>query len=244
MTPVTQFADSETLSQYAADQFVTLANDAVAQRGRFLVALSGGGTPQRLYELLAQPPCAAQIPWQQTHLLWGDERCVPPDAPGSNYRQIRETILAHIAVPESNVHRIKGELESAEATRDYIAQLATLAESERAWPHLDLALMGMGSDGHTASLFPGSDPADGATQPVLAVTAEYDNRPSRRVTLTQAVFNDAHSVMFLVTGANKATTLQRVLHGPDDLLTLPAQRIRPKNGTITWLIDTAAGREL
>lgn len=244
MPTVTQFPDDDVLSHYAAKQIVTIAQAAVEQRGRFLIALSGGGTPQRLYELLATKPYATQMPWQRVHFLWGDERLVPPNASGSNYRQVHDTILTHIAVPDSHIHRIKGELEPNAATNDYKRRLAALAEPGRMWPQLDVALLGMGSDGHTASLFPGSDPADGATQPVLAITADYENRPSRRVTLTQAVFNDAHHVLFLVTGANKADALQRVLNGPDDPVNLPAQRIRPKNGTITWLIDESAGRAL
>lgn len=244
MPTVTQFTDGETLSHYATEQIVALANAAVTQRGRFLVALSGGSTPQRLYELLAQTPYTTQMPWQQTHLLWGDERLVPPDAPGSNYQQVHDTILSHVTIPNANIHRINGELEPMVAVRDYEMQLAALAEPGRMWPRLDLALMGMGSDGHTASLFPGSNPADGAARPVLAVSADYDNRPSNRVTLTQAVFNDARHILFLVMGASKAPFLKLVLHGPDDLRNLPPQRIRPKDGTITWLFDAAAGRAL
>jgi 6-phosphogluconolactonase len=241
---IKQYADSEALSFHTADLIVATANKAVAKRGCFLLALAGGGTPQRVYELLAQFPHVAEMPWAQTHLMWGDERCVPPDAPGSNYKQVHDTILTQVTLPDTQIHRIRGELEPQAAADDYATQLKQLAEPSRNWPRIDLALMGMGSDGHTASLFPGSDPTDGATQATLAVTADYAGRPAHRVTVAQAVFNDARHVVFLVTGANKAQTLARVLNGPDNPVNLPAQRIRPKNGIITWLIDTPAGSEL
>lgn len=239
---IEQFADAEALSRHGADLVVAAAQQAVDERGRFLLALSGGGTPQRLYELLAQFPHAAQMPWQHTHLLWADERAVPPDAPGSNYRQVRDTILANVTLPVGHVHRVLGERDAEDAASAYTETLTALAEPGRRWPRLDLALLGMGGDGHTASLFPGSDPD--ATAPVLAVSAEYDNRPSHRVTLTPAVLNDARRILFLVTGARKSEMVRRVLTGPTAPRDLPAQRIQPRDGTLTWLLDAAAGRLL
>jgi 6-phosphogluconolactonase len=238
------FPSAAALSQAAADRFVALAQEAVSARGRFSAALSGGSTPQRLYRLLAQPPYAAALPWAQTHLFWGDERLVPPHHPGSNYGQVAQLLLAQVALPTTNVHRIKGELEPAAAVADYTEQLRHFAALDQPWPRLDLALMGMGSDGHTASLFSGPIPAQERRQPVMAVTADYEDRPSHRVTLTPLVFNDAHHLVFLVTGEEKAAALAAVLRGPHQPQAWPAQRIQPHQGTLTWLVDEAAASKL
>lgn len=232
------FENLETLSQYAADLFVRVARDAVARHGRFLAALSGGGTPQRLYELLAQLPRLAQIPWAQTHFFWADERCVPPDADGSNYRQVREAILIHAPVPPANVHRVSGELSPPAAAAEYAQQLATFAAAGLNYPRFDLVLLGMGGDGHTASLFPGFDRGAADASPTLAVTAHYEGRPADRVTLTPPVLNAARQVVFLVAGAEKAVALARVWRG--DGAEMPASLIQPHDGQLTWLVDAAA----
>lgn len=228
------------LSQAAARLFATLAAEAVAARGVFTVALSGGSTPQMLYRLLSQPPYVTEVPWRQTHLFWGDERLVPPDAPGSNFGPVAQTLLNQAAIPAANIHRVKGELESIAAVADYKEQLRPFAGQGRRWPRFDLVLLGMGSDGHTASLFPGPIPPAEVQEPVLAVTAEYEARPAHRLTLTPLVFNDARHVIFLITGENKAQALAAVLHGPYNPAQWPVQRLQPSQGSVSWLVDQAA----
>jgi 6-phosphogluconolactonase len=238
------FSDSASMTEYAARRLSTLAQGAVAGRNRFLLALSGGSTPQALYELLAEPLWLDAIPWSHTHVLWGDERCVPPDSTDSNFRQAKKALLDHVPVQPDHVHRIHGEWQPNKAADDYAKQLRALAEPGRSWPRLDLVLLGMGSDGHTASLFPGQVSREEMTEPVVAVTAEYDGRPANRVTLTPRILNDAHHVIFLVSGASKASALAEVLEGDYQPKAYPAQRIRPKYGTLTWLVDEAAASQL
>jgi 6-phosphogluconolactonase len=242
MTSVLVFNDLSTLSQYAASQFDLLAEQAVAQRGRFLTALSGGSTPEGLYRLLAQPPYAGKAWWRQTHLFWGDERCVLPDDPESCYGQVKRLLLSSINIPETQVHRVPGELQPGEAAAAYRLELARAADAGLDYPRFDLVLLGMGTDGHTASLFPGSAPI--TTEPALAVSAQYQDRPARRVTLSPSVFNAARQVFFMAVGGNKADTLVKVLTGPADDLNLPAQRIRPTSGLVTWLVDEAAAQKI
>lgn len=232
------FADTNTFNRAAVQLLTTLAQEAVAENGRFSIALSGGGTPTGVYELWGQRPFR-DMPWQQTHLFWGDERLVPPDDEGSNYRQVADLLLPHVPIPPENVHRAKGELDMAAAAADYTQQFKAFAAGG---PVLDVVLLGMGSDGHTASLFPGSP----VNQPewVVGVTAEYDGRPARRLSLTPRLINQARHVVFLVTGEGKAETLHRVLYGPHQPEQLPAQRIWPTHGTLTWLLDTAAAQKL
>ena len=178
------------------------------------------------------------------HFFWGDERLVPPDDAGSNYYHAAQLLLDKVHVPAENIHRVKGELSAEAAVLDYTAQLQSFAKDRRDWPRFDLVLLGLGSDGHTASLFPGSSAEDAPGTAVKAVTADYEDRPSQRLTLTPAVFNDAHHVLFLVTGANKADAVAAVIDGPSDPEQWPAQRIQPSTGSITWLIDKAAATKL
>ena len=204
------------------------------------MALSGGGTPERLYQLLTQAPYVNQISWERVHLFWGDERLVPPDAPGSNYKQVADILLSQVPVPAENVHRMKGEMSPETAVADYIHQLQQTALPPRQWPRLDFALMGLGSDGHTASLFPGSIPPEEQSRPVRLATANYEGRPAQRLTLTPLIFNEARHLVFLVMGGNKAATVKAVLEGPIQPEIYPAQRIQPHNGRLTWLLDEAA----
>jgi 6-phosphogluconolactonase len=234
------FKDLESLSQAAATLFVEEASAAVTERGRFLVALNGGSTPTRLFQLLATE-YRDKVDWSQVHVFWGDERCVPPHDPGSNYRQAQDAFLSRVPIPASNIHRVKGELEPVDASNDYALVLKEFATPPFDYPRFDLVYLGMGEDGHTASLFPGS-PVD-VTRPTLPVTANYQDRPTNRVTLTQLVFNQARVVVFMATGEKKALTLAEVLSGRYNPERYPAQRIVPKNGKLIWLVDEdAAGR--
>jgi 6-phosphogluconolactonase len=234
-------ADIEALSQWAAQKIAASCRQAVEQRGRFLFVLNGGGTPRRLFELLGAD-FRNEIDWDKTHIFWGDERCVPPDDKESNYGQACEIIFNRIEIPESNIHRIKGELEPAEASRDYSLVLKRFASPPLEWPRFDLVLLGMGEDGHTASLFPGS-PVD-STEPVIAVSGHYQGRPANRITLTPPVLNSARTILFMVAGEDKAEILNRVLNGERNPKLLPVQRIDPKDGEMIWLADKAAAGKL
>lgn len=227
------FSDVSELSQAAARSFFELANQSIAQRGRFLVALSGGSTPTKLYERLANET----LDWSRVHFFWGDERCVPAEDTGNNYGQAKKVLFDKIST--TNIHRIKSELEPDSAAMDYAHTLSQFADPPLGFPHFDLVLLGMGDDGHTASLFPDS-PVD-VTTPTLAVTAHYQDRPANRITLTPLVFNQAREVWFLVTGKSKAETLKNVIEGEYKPDVYPAQRIRPTNGNLVWMVDEAAG---
>jgi len=235
------FGDLAALSHDAAGLFVEQAAISIDERGRFLVVLNGGGTPTRLFQLLAVE-YREKVDWENTHIFWGDERCVPPDASGSSYGQAREAFLSHVPLPDRNIHRIKGELDPAEASRDYILTLREFASAPLDLPRFDLVYLGMGEDGHTASLFPGS-PVD-ANEPTRPVTAHYQDRPANRVTLTQLVFNQARIIAFMVSGEKKAVTLAEVLGGRYNPELLPAQRIEPKDGRLIWLVDEDAAGKL
>jgi 6-phosphogluconolactonase len=230
------FKDSDELSQSAAEAFATLAKKAIAEHGRFLVSLSGGSTPMKLYARLANE----KVDWAHVHFFWGDERCVPVDDPGNTYGVMREIFFDKIGT--TNIYRVESELEPASAAQAYAQALSGFAEAPFDFPRFDLVLLGMGDDGHTASLFPGSQvEIDSAT---IAVTAHYQDRPANRVSLTPKVFNHAREIWFLVTGAGKAETLRNVIKGEKNLELLPAQRIQPTDGKLVWMIDEAAGKYL
>jgi 6-phosphogluconolactonase len=232
--------DTQPLARAAARRFANLAGRAVKTRGRFSSALSGGSTPGTLYRWLAEDACRDHISWDKVHLFWGDERCVPPDDPGSNYRLAHETLIARVPIPDSNVHRIPAELEPEAAARAYAEVLRGFFGGP--WPHFDLVLLGLGSDGHVASLFPGSPALHETARPVVAVTAQYEDRPARRVTLTLPAINAARHVLFLVSGETKAGILQAVLEGPAGQF--PAQQVHPTAGRLTWLLDAGAASRL
>lgn len=232
------------LARAAAGELEAAAARAVAERGRFTVALAGGSTPRRLYELLADAgePWRARVPWERTHVFFGDERHVPADHPESNYRMAREALLAH--VPVASVHRMRGEDEADGAARSYEAELAAffgLAAGGRP-PALDLVLLGLGTDGHTASLFPGSVALRERRRWVVAPFVEPLG--AHRITLTLPVFGGARQVMFLVSGPDKADALARVLapRPADD--PPPAARVHPRTGALLWIVDEAAAARL
>jgi len=236
MTPIKVhvFADSPALSHFAADLFARTTREAVAARGRFFASLSGGGTPTALYRYLA----TTSLPWEQMLFFWSDERCVPPDDMESCYHQARAAWLGQVPIPEKNIFRVKGELGPLAAAEEYARQLKSVADSGLNWPRFDFSLLGLGADGHTASLFPDSAETRGAA--TVAVTANYQDRPAQRVSLTPDVFNAARNVVFLATGAEKAQALTTTLSGAREPGQFPAQRIRPTDGNVWWLVDAAA----
>ena len=235
------FKDLEILSRHAANIFVEQAAFSIAERDRFLVALNGGNTPTRLFQLLATD-YRDKVDWNQIHVFWGDERCVPPDDLGSSYGRARDLLLSHVSIPPGNIHGVNTSLSPAEAASDYALFLRQFSNSPLFVPRFDLIYLGMGEDGHTASLFPNSTVH--ATETVISVTAHYQDRPANRVTLTQLVFNQAHMIVFMATGEKKAVTLAEVLSDRYNPAQYPAQRIDPKDGELIWLVDEAATSKL
>jgi 6-phosphogluconolactonase len=233
-------AGEEELAREAVRRFVELAREAVDSRGRFSVALAGGSTPGGAYRLLAEMPWQAQVPWQDVHLFWGDERCVPPDDPASNYRLAQRTFIDRVPIPSDNVHRVLGELKPQAAARAYDLELQRYFCGPL--PRLDLVILGVGRDGHTAALFPGSPSLEESKEVVAAVRAEYEGRPAWRVTLTLAAINASRQVLFLVGGQAKAAIVASVLGSAEG--DLPAQQVCPVAGRVTWLLDTAAAAGL
>jgi 6-phosphogluconolactonase len=238
-------ADAESLARAGASAFVEVAKQAVRANGVFTVALSGGSTPKALYSLLASDASfKSQVPWDKTHFFWGDERHVPPDHADSNYRMTNDTMLANAPVPAGNVHRIKGELEDArQAAEDYeraLRDFFKLAPGQL--PRFDLVLLGMGPDGHTASLFPGTKAL--SEQQHLVVANWVEKFDSYRITLTLPVLNNAACVVFLVSGAEKADTLCAVLSGEAGAEPYPSQLIHPTRGRLIWLVSSEAARQL
>jgi len=245
---VARFPTADAVVADAAGRFVTAAAQAVRETGRFVVALAGGSTPKRLYELLSTPEYARKVDWARTHVFFGDERCVPPEDPASNYRMARLALLDRVPVAATNVHRMRGEDDPAEAAAAYERQLRTTFATPSGPPTLrgdgrfHLVLLGMGDNGHTASLFPGLSAVRERQRWVMAEhVAEVG---AWRVTLTPPVLNAAAQVLFLVLGAEKAPMLKRVLQGPAQPDALPAQAIAPQDGALTWLVDAAAAAGL
>ncbi|HEX4029852.1 MAG TPA: 6-phosphogluconolactonase [Terracidiphilus sp.] len=237
--------DLAALAACAARHFVEAAEAAVAARGRARIAVSGGSTPKTAFALLADPaqPWLARMPWDKLELFWVDERCVPPDHPDSNYRMTREAMLDHVPLPAAQVHRMEGELEPEAAAARYESLLRNRFRLEGAeTPRFDLVALGMGPDGHTASLFPHSAALHEIGR--LAVANHVENKDAWRITLTWPVINQGASVFFLIGGADKAQVLQEVMTGPRDVERLPSQLIQPSGGILTLLLDKAAAAML
>jgi 6-phosphogluconolactonase len=227
--------DPESVCREAAVLFTRQAKLSIARRNRFAVALSGGETPRRLYEMLANPPFRDDIAWDKTHIFWGDERCVPADDPRSNALMARKTLLDHVSVPPDQIHPILCHEKPAKAAEQYRDLLYDFFFGEP--PILDLILLGLGRDGHTASLFPHAEILkDRAGWTASIYLKEQD---MHRVTLMPAVINRARMVVFLVSGNSKASALKEVLEGPADPFRLPAQLIRARTGKLIWLVDQA-----
>lgn len=235
-------SDAAELNRKAAQRFVDLANEAAGRGGRFSVALSGGSTPKALYSLLATPGFAGRIPWPKVHLFWGDERCVPPDHADSNFRMVRESLLTKVSLPPENIHRMAGEKEPMLAAGEYEAELKIFFQlGGGGLPRFDLILLGLGEDGHTASLFPGTAALNERER---LVTANFVARLSaHRLTLTLPVLNHAAQVLFLVAGKSKATIVKE-LFATESGAGLPAARVRPAAGALVWLMTRDAAAAL
>lgn len=236
--------DAGRLAEAAAERVAGIAAETVARAGRFTVALAGGATPKALYARLAAEPYRWRVPWHEIHVFWGDERCVGPEHPESNYRMAAEALLRRVPVPPGQIHRMRGEDPDPErAAADYERLLREVFQvAPGVPPRLDLVLLGLGADGHTASLFPGTPALRETTRLVAAVSAE--RLGVSRLTLTLPVLNAAAVILFLVSGEAKAEALRAVLEPTRPEPPLPARLVRPRDGTLTWLVDAAAARLL
>lgn len=252
MTNLRIYHDPGELALKAARRFARLADQYVIGCGKFTVALSGGSTPRAMLSLLAAGPFVDTVPWESTYFFWGDERCVPPDHPDSNYRMATEALLSKAPVPPENIFRIPAEMsDPALAAEEYATTLTRffLAGGNRSgtaplsnFPRFDLVFLGMGPDGHTASLFPHTPALQASEQIVVANYVE--KLKSFRITLTAATINNARNVTFLVAGGDKADALRNVLEGPHQHELYPSQLIHPANGTLLWMVDKAAAQLL
>ncbi len=234
--------DAAGLYVRGAEEVAHIAGEAVCTHGEFTLCLSGGSTPAATYELLATR-FLLSVDWKEVRFFWGDERCVPPDDPESNYGMANRTMLTRLTLRPDQIYRIRGEeppMQAARAYEDDLREHFGLAEGE--FPRFSLVLMGLGNNSHTASLFPGSTAIYETER--IAVAVEVDAPQRHRVSLTVPVFNNAAHVVFLVAGESKAQAVKNILQGPRDPERFPAQMIAPTEGELVWLLDKAAARLL
>ena len=240
------FLSREKLIEAAAEHVIEIVSQGIIENGKVAVALSGGSTPRPLFALLASEKYSRRVGWDRTHIFWGDERCVPPDNYQSNYQMARETLLKAAPIPASNVHRIHGEEDPEKAAVEYENELRTFfgvnATDDSPLLGFDLILLGMGDNGHTVSLFPGSPAVKEEKRWVMAQYVEVVSM--WRITLTPVVINAAQNIIFIVSGTEKAEGLHDVLEGPFQPEVLPAQIISPARGRLLWLLDKAAAGRL
>ncbi len=242
MREIRVFETPRALAEGAAEELASLAEEAIGERGKFSLVLAGGNTPRLLYERLAQAPFRDQIDWARVEIFFGDERCVPPEHPDSNFRMANESLLGQVSIPQEQIHRIRGEIEPVQAAREYEAELKAAFRSPQ--PAFDLVLLGLGEDGHTASLFPGSTALKHKKHWVTAVEHHRPPPPLvTRITLTLPVLNAAREAWFLVSGGGKANILRRILDTEGETDLLPAQQVQPVSGELVFLVDKAAWPE-
>ena len=239
---IRSYSSLSDLSLAAAEFIAQLAEARIKERGIFTFVLSGGTTPRLLYEELAKEPQASRVDWQRTHLFWGDERCVPSDSPDSNYALALLSLISKVDVPPSNIHRIlattgtpKAVAAGYETTLREFFQPSAERDPSKTFPSFDLVLLGMGTDGHTASLFPGDVSLGEKTSWVVAVEGTGASPPVPRITLTFPAINEAKCVLFLVSGSRKLKILQEILNNPHTV-TYPAARVQPA-GKLLWFVD-------
>jgi len=234
-------ASASELGRKAAEFFADTAEGAILRAGTFFVALSGGSTPELMYEQLATPALRDRVQWAQGEYFWSDERCVPPEYPDSNYGLAERALLSKVPIPLQRIHRMRGELEPERAAAEYEQELRRIfSVAAPVFPRFDLLLLGMGDDGHTASLFPESP---GLNETMRLAAANYVQKfNAHRLTLTLPVINAARNVAFLVTGGKKAPALRQVMRGGG--APVPAEQVHPQDGKLTWFVDEAATAQL
>jgi 6-phosphogluconolactonase len=234
-------SDLETLSRCAASIFLNASRNSIKTQKRFAVALSGGLTPKRMFALLGSDSYYHKVEWCHVHLFWADERCVPKENKESNFRLAYESFLSKISIPASNIHRVKGEEDPEKAAKDYEDDMRKFSGMSGILV-FDLTILGIGEDGHTASLFPGSEALEETIRLTLPV---YMKRPKcDRVTLTLPVLNNSAQILFLVSGPSKANIVNEILGKEGKKEQYPAGRINPSNGQVLWLVDQEAARKL
>jgi 6-phosphogluconolactonase len=233
----------EDLFLNSAEKIVSIAKEAIQKSGKFSLALSGGQTPKSVYAVLASPDFKNKIDWKKVHVFWGDERPVVCTHPDSNYRMAKESLLDGVGIPPGNIHRIGSEEDPMLAAQQYEDELRDFFDiGEGAFPAFDLILLGMGDDGHTASLFPESEAL--VIKDRLVVDNYVKKLNTHRITFTFPVINNAHNVLFLVSGSTKSKMIKRVLENTDAENILPSQNVDPKNGSLFWFLDKAAASDL
>jgi 6-phosphogluconolactonase len=234
------FSDPEELSQFAARQFSELAQEAIDRNGRFTVALTGGSSPKRLYQLLASSPYKEQVPWQKVYIFWGDERYVSIEDDRSNAKMAFDTLLNHVEIPQDQIHVMTSDQPAEAFAKQYERLIQDHFQDKL--PVFDLILLGMGDDGHTASLFPETEVVHEKEK--LVTSLYLPSQDMYRITMIAPLINQAKQIMMLVFGKDKADTLQAVLKGAHQPNHLPVQLIQPEHGTLTWLLDEAAASRL
>jgi 6-phosphogluconolactonase len=237
MAPYPKLRVFETLEELAVAAAERFVESAASARDQFYVALSGGTTPKRVYELLATDEFRSRVDWSRVQLFFGDERAVPPDHSESNFRMANEALISKVPIPPENVHRIRGELDPNGAAASYEVELQSVFRGEE-WPPFDLIFLGLGEDGHTASLFPGAKARQEDKHWVVAT--ENPATGQERITMTLPAINHAKQITFLVAGQNKAQRLTDVLSASETAAKFPAQAVKPVNGNLEWLVDGAA----
>ncbi|MEK6738218.1 MAG: 6-phosphogluconolactonase [Planctomycetota bacterium] len=241
---ITVVSNPEELSLRTAEEFIRRSEESIREKGYFTAALSGGSTPKELYRLLTDNRCSNRIAWERVNLFWSDERCVPSDHIKSNYRMVRELLIDQAPIPKGNIYRMPAELgDHARAAMEYTQTLKTFFHLKAGeFPRFDLILLGMGDDGHTASLFPHTPALDDTGG---LVSANYVEKLGEyRLTLTVPLINRAAHIVFLISGESKATVLRDVVEGDYQPHRLPSQFIRPENGRLLFLVDRMAASKL
>ncbi len=237
-------ASLDELACNTADFFVRAVNTPAEGHRQLLVALSGGSTPYPVYRLLSKPPFREQIPWEKMHIFWVDERMVPANHEENNYYQANKHLLSLVPLQKRNIHRVKSEQPPRQAARNYADQLSHFIRPGKTLPIFDFIFLGLGEDGHTGSLFPGKYPTEEMEGPVIAVSGDYQGRPAGRVTFTPSLINEARFICFLVSGKEKAEAVKNAIQGIFDPQQNPAQRIKPGDGEIVWMLDEDAASRL
>jgi len=234
---VTSYTSNEDMIASAYDLIATLARESIEERGVFSLALSGGSTPRALFERFRDNSGEQFLPWRDVHIFWGDERCVPPDDNDSNYRMANDAFISSIAIPDSNVHRMRGEISPGEGAALYSMEMELFfgrsASSAAGFPEFDLILLGLGPDGHTASIFPESVAETEVAHPVIATEASPGIEPKDRITLTFPVLNNARNVLFLVAGESKRNVLESVSGDTRESSPYPSAKVNPR-GNLYW----------
>ncbi len=244
-TDMQTYATVDELMHAAAEEIIFQSAESIATHGYFALALAGGSTPRQLYTLLANKELSARINWSCVYLFWGDERCVPPDHSDSNYRMAYDSLIKRVPIPASNIYRMQGEQRPEQAAEHYQRMLQhffTTPLADEPMATFDVVLLGMGTDGHTASLFPGTAAIQEQTRLVIAHYIEQ--LQAWRITLTPVALNHARHIVFLVAGAEKAERLRQVVQGDEQPEVLPAQVVRPVHGKVRWMVDAAAASVL